>query len=123
MIPSLQLPISKGWGRFCQSLCQDLTGFCSLEPERKLNSLDPYDHFHRTYRLCETHLKRNINDLKFVVSQDIRLAMLSLLSPNPLANYEETLEKIRSGGPKAKGLEVITLITEVLTDFHSMAER
>ncbi len=107
MIPQTFTPLrrsnSVGVGRYCVYLCRDLPDYCTQEPDRLLRDLDAYDHLKRFYRLCVTHFKRNIHDMRSHVSADIRAAMLSLASSEPHPDLEGTFTLIRSGGKKASG--------------------
>ncbi|KAF5382081.1 hypothetical protein D9615_004312 [Tricholomella constricta] len=91
-----------GLGRFCQLLCQPLDRFCRYDGKQRLRDLDPYEHLRRFFRICITHFKRNINDIRRYISKDVRIAMLSLASSQPHACLEETLRFIEAGGQKAK---------------------
>ncbi|KAF8974325.1 hypothetical protein BDZ97DRAFT_11979 [Flammula alnicola] len=91
-----------GLGMYCQSLCVDLHAFCQYEPARRLRNLSPYDHLRRFFRLCIVHFKRHIHDLRLYISNDVRIAMLSLASSEPHPNIEKAFQLIDGGGPKAR---------------------
>jgi len=87
----------------CQALCLSLDSFCRYETQRQLKDLDPYDHLRRFFRLCLTHFKHHINDLRTHVSLEVRRAMLSLASSEPHPDLEGAFKIIERGGSKAKG--------------------
>ncbi|KAL4073507.1 hypothetical protein J3A83DRAFT_4399834 [Scleroderma citrinum] len=75
-----------GLGRYCVELCQDIDDFCPIECCCQLRSLDPYDQLRNT------------------VPADVYRAMLSLSSFEAQPDINRTLETIRNGGHKAKGI-------------------
>ncbi|KZP33349.1 hypothetical protein FIBSPDRAFT_718116, partial [Athelia psychrophila] len=91
-----------GVGRYCEYLARDLTGYCTRDPTCLLKHLRPYDHLKRLYRICVTHFKRNIHEMRGHVSHDVRAAMLSLASSEPHADLEGAFSVIRNGGKKGK---------------------
>lgn len=88
---------------FCESLCATLDQMCPFEPGRSLRSLDPYDHLRRFLRLCVSHFKRNVLELRSSITKEVQQAMLSLASSQPHPNLEGTFEIIEKGGKKAAG--------------------
>lgn len=88
---------------YCQSLCRHLDAFCPYEPSRSLRDLGPYDHLRRFFRLCVVHFKRNIHELRAYITDEVRLAMLSLASSTPHPDIEGAIKIIKKGGPKARG--------------------
>ncbi|KDR73410.1 hypothetical protein GALMADRAFT_141907 [Galerina marginata CBS 339.88] len=91
-----------GVGMFCQRLCEKLTGYCLIETSRRLKDLSPYDHLRRFFRLCTIHFKRYIHELWNSLPADIISAMYSLISSEPLPDFDGTCKIISKGGPKAK---------------------
>ncbi|KAJ7626334.1 hypothetical protein DFH06DRAFT_1142060 [Mycena polygramma] len=68
------------------------------EPHRTIQSLSPYDHLQRIFRLCETHFYRNITSC--AVPPSIKSLMRSLLClEHP--NWDGTLAAIEEKGGKA----------------------
>lgn len=68
------------------------------EPHRTIQSLGPYEHLRRNFRLCSNHYYRNIKGTP--VTDDIRCNMRSLLClEHP--DWEGTLQAIRDRGGKA----------------------
>lgn len=68
------------------------------EPERTLQSLSPYDHLRRLFRLCIVHNYRNIKTSP--VPEPVRDLMRSL-SCIQHSNWDQTLAKISADGGKA----------------------
>ncbi|KAF7372317.1 hypothetical protein MVEN_00091900 [Mycena venus] len=91
-----------GVGLFCQSLCRNSDLFCSLEPSRRLRDLTPLDHLRRFYRFCNTHYKRNVDELRPHTTAAVRKAMLSLASSHEHPDLDGALKLIENGGRKAK---------------------
>ncbi|KAJ7688326.1 hypothetical protein B0H14DRAFT_2653299 [Mycena olivaceomarginata] len=92
-----------GVGMYCQKLCAHLGDvYCPMEPARLLRSLDPCDHLRRFLRLCTTHYKRNIRELRPYTTQQVRAAMLSLSSSQVHPDLESAFRIIENGGRKAK---------------------
>ncbi|KAJ6565296.1 hypothetical protein DFH09DRAFT_919678 [Mycena vulgaris] len=92
-----------GAGMWCQKLSAELVDvYCPLGPTRLLRALDPYDHLRRFLRLCTTHFKRHVDDLRPSTTQKVRNAMLSLSSSQPHPNLEGAFRIIENGGRKAK---------------------
>ena len=81
-----------------------MEGFCSIEHHRRLRDLDPYDHLRWFYRLCVVHFLRNLTPLRNVVTPEVYRAMLSLSSFEAQPDLKKTLETIKNGGCKAKGI-------------------
>lgn len=100
----LNTHIVPGVGMYCQWLCRDLVGNCLREPHRPLKSLGPYEHLKRFFRLCVTHYKRNIHEMRGKITPDVRAAMLSLASSEPHPDLDGTFTLIRRGGRKASGM-------------------
>ncbi|KIJ37989.1 hypothetical protein M422DRAFT_259375 [Sphaerobolus stellatus SS14] len=92
-----------GWGKFCQSLCQSMTGYCAYDITKPLHMLTPSDHLKRCYRYCFSHFTRHVHDLRSHVVENVRTAMMSLASAEelPLAVYTQIVATIRGGGKKA----------------------
>lgn len=78
-------------------------GYCSIEWTRPLYALSAREHLSRFYRYCFTHFTRNVSKLRGHLDESILSAMMSLASAEPLPNFEQTLDFIRSGGRKANG--------------------
>ncbi|KAJ7800656.1 hypothetical protein B0H14DRAFT_3092562 [Mycena olivaceomarginata] len=92
-----------GVGMYCQKLCAHLGDvYCPMEPARLLRTLDPCDHLRRFLRLCTTHYKRNIRELRPYTTQQVRAAMLSLSSSQVHPDLELAFRIIENGGRKAK---------------------
>lgn len=93
---------------FCQKLCAELGDiYCPMEPTRLLRTLDPYDQLRRFLRLCTTHYKRNIDELRPYTTQKVRNAMLSLSSSQVHPDMDAAFRTIEDGGRKAKGAYVV----------------
>jgi hypothetical protein len=94
-----------GLGLYCQSLCRDFDDFvfCQFEPSLRLHDMLPYQHLRRFFRICLVHFKRNIHELRAHITDEVRLAMLSLASTEVHPDIEKAFELIKSGGPKARG--------------------
>lgn len=97
------LTSDSGLGQFCVELCAEIATTCPIEPHRLLSSLTPYEHLERFYMLCRTHHTHNVTKLRHQVSAEVRKAMLSIASAEPLPDFEGTLRLIRNGGKKAVG--------------------
>ncbi|KJA15069.1 hypothetical protein HYPSUDRAFT_59028 [Hypholoma sublateritium FD-334 SS-4] len=91
-----------GLGMFCVALCADIDKFCPYEPSRLLNSLDPYDHLRRFFRLCLVHFDRNIRQLRSHISKEVNDAMHSLASSDVHPDLNSALSIIDQGGKKAQ---------------------
>ena len=63
---------------YCKHLCKALPTFCPYEPHRHLKDLSPYDHLRRFFRICVTHFKRNVSDLRAQIPPEVKFAMLNL---------------------------------------------
>ncbi|KAJ7121386.1 hypothetical protein C8R44DRAFT_705332 [Mycena epipterygia] len=68
------------------------------EPERSLQSLSPYDHLRRLFRLCIVHNYRNIKTSP--VPEPVRNLMRSL-SCIQHSDWDKTIDKITADGGKA----------------------
>ncbi|KAF7965062.1 hypothetical protein HWV62_696 [Athelia sp. TMB] len=69
---------AKGIGLYLQAVAQNLGARRDLhESHRLLRQLDPYDHLRRLYRLCVTHVQRNIHETS--TPEDIKNKMRSLM--------------------------------------------
>ncbi|KAJ7201931.1 hypothetical protein C8J57DRAFT_1102564 [Mycena rebaudengoi] len=90
---------AKGLGLHLQSIAAQMPLKADLhEPRRTIQSLSPYEHLHRLFRLCSNHFYRNIKTC--AVSEEVRHLMRSLLCiEHP--NWDATLAKIREKGGKA----------------------
>jgi hypothetical protein len=116
---------------WCQKLSAELGDvYCPLEPTRLLRTLDPYEHLRRFLRLCTTHFKRHVHDLRPSTTQKVRNAMLSLSSSQPHPNLEGAFQVIENGGRKAKGLSdsipsqcFVTLIRSLVSMAEGQAGR
>ncbi|KAJ7265241.1 hypothetical protein C8J57DRAFT_1069413, partial [Mycena rebaudengoi] len=92
-----------GAGMLCQKLCAELGDiYCPIEPTRLLRTLSPYDQLQRFLRLCTTHFKRNVDELRPYITPQVRSAMLSLSSSQVHPNIDEAFRTIENGGCKAK---------------------
>ena len=67
------------------------------EPDRTLASLGPYDRLHRIFRLCVTHIFRNIQKCK--VPDAVKRLMRGLVCIEH-ENWDGTVEKIKLLGGK-----------------------
>ncbi|KAF8583185.1 hypothetical protein K439DRAFT_1507081, partial [Ramaria rubella] len=85
----------------CEEICRNMAGYCSIEWSKALHSLTPYKHLARMYQYCFSHFTRNVHGLRAHVSANVRGAMMSIASAEPLPDFEGTLKLIRSGGKKA----------------------
>ncbi|KAF8574339.1 hypothetical protein K439DRAFT_1420638 [Ramaria rubella] len=92
-----------GLGLCCEEICRNMAGYCSIEWSKALHSLTPYEHLARMYRYCFSHFTRNVHGLRAHVSANVRGAMMSIASAEPLPDFKGTLKLIRSGGKKAIG--------------------
>lgn len=88
---------------FCESLCAALDEMCPFEPWRPLRSLNPYEHLRRFLRLCISHFKRHVRELRTSTTKEVQVAMLSLASSQPHPDLEGTFRIIEQGGAKAAG--------------------
>lgn len=88
---------------FCERLCKALPTLCPYEPHRQLKDLSPYDHLQRFFRICVTHFKRNVNDLRTQISPEVKSAMLSIASSDPHPDLNGAFAIIEKGGAKARG--------------------
>ncbi|KAF8590817.1 hypothetical protein K439DRAFT_1657169 [Ramaria rubella] len=88
-----------GLGFYCQNICVNMAGYCSIEWNKALHALTPYEHLARFYRYCFAHFSRNITSLQ--IAPKVRQAMMSLASAQPLPDLEGTLRLIRTGGKRA----------------------
>ncbi|KAJ7763443.1 hypothetical protein B0H16DRAFT_1718672 [Mycena metata] len=90
---------AKGLGLHLQSIAAKMPTKADLhEPDRTIQSLGPYEHLGRLFRLCSNHYYRNVKATP--VSEEIRRLMRSLLClEHP--DWEGTLDKIRAQGGKA----------------------
>ncbi|KAJ7256624.1 hypothetical protein C8J57DRAFT_982448, partial [Mycena rebaudengoi] len=92
-----------GAGMFCQKLCAHLEDICCpMEPTRLLRTLDPYDQLRGFFRVCTTHFKRHIHDLRHCTTKKVRDAMLSLSSSQIHPDMPAAFQIIENGGRKAK---------------------
>ncbi|KAK7014634.1 hypothetical protein R3P38DRAFT_3205548 [Favolaschia claudopus] len=90
---------AKGLGLFLQSLAASLPPRLDLhEPTRTIQSLTPYEHLHRVFRLCSVHFYRNIKASP--VPDDVKWLMRSFLCMEH-PNWEGTLAAIEEKGGKA----------------------
>ncbi|KAJ7292092.1 hypothetical protein C8J57DRAFT_1212498 [Mycena rebaudengoi] len=76
--------------------------FGDTEPTRLLRTLSPYDQLQRFLRLCTTHFKRNVDELRPYITPQVRSAMLSLSSSQVHPNIDDAFRTIVNGGHKAK---------------------
>ncbi|KAJ6456641.1 hypothetical protein C8R47DRAFT_1165259 [Mycena vitilis] len=90
---------AKGLGLYLQALAAAMPVRADLhEPHRTIQSLSPYDHLQRVFRLCETHFYRNITSC--AVPPSVKSLMRSLLClEHP--NWDGTLAAIEEKGGKA----------------------
>ncbi|KAF8576627.1 hypothetical protein K439DRAFT_1655220 [Ramaria rubella] len=88
-----------GLGLYCQKICVNMAGYCSIEWNKALHALTPYEHLARFYRYCFAHFTRNVTGLR--IAPKIRNAMMSLALAEPLPDLEGTLRLICTGGKKA----------------------
>jgi hypothetical protein len=97
-----------GLGMFCELLCKALPTLCPYEPHRQLKDLNPYDHLRRFFRICVTHFKRNVNDLRTQISPEVKSAMLSIASSDPHPDLDGAFAIIEKGSAKARG-KILTI--------------
>lgn len=89
-----------GLGLHFQKLSQRLTGKFDLhEPSHLLSDLFPYEHLHRLYHLCTSHVRHNIQ--KCPVSEEVRNLMHSLICTEH-DDWDGALGKIGTLGAKAR---------------------
>ncbi|KAF8572755.1 hypothetical protein K439DRAFT_1506051, partial [Ramaria rubella] len=84
---------------YCQNICVNMAGYCSIEWNKALHALTPYEHLAQFYRYCFAHFSRNVTSLQ--IAPKVRQAMMSLASAEPLPDLEGTLRLIRTGGKRA----------------------
>ncbi|KAF8576151.1 hypothetical protein K439DRAFT_1623060 [Ramaria rubella] len=84
---------------YCQNICVNMAGYCSIEWNEALHALTPYEHLAQFYRYCFAHFSRNVTSLR--IAPKVRQAMMSLASAEPLPDLEGTLRLIRTGGKRA----------------------
>ncbi|KAJ7667366.1 hypothetical protein B0H17DRAFT_1184191 [Mycena rosella] len=90
---------AKGLGLHLQQIAQQFPQKWDLhEANRLLALLSPYEHLHRSFRLCVTHIYRNIRKCK--VEEAIRHLMRSLVCMEH-PDWDATILKIRNEGGKA----------------------
>ena len=99
----------KGLGMYCQYICRTMHTPSPFEPLKTLQELTSYEHLCHFFRLCTVHFKRNIHDLRQTIPSEVSAAMYSLASSQVLANLDDLLQKIQSGGPAAKGNQFLHL--------------
>lgn len=92
-----------GLGLYLQEISRNNNGICPEDPAKRWCDLTPYEHLLYVYRLCVLHFKRKIKELGDKISKEVRVAMLSLSSSQPLPDIDATLDVIRAGGKKAEG--------------------
>jgi hypothetical protein len=68
------------------------------EPSRTIQSLTPYEHLHRSFRLCSNHYYRNITSGPY--SNEVKTLMRSLLCMEH-SNWDGTIAAIEEKGDKA----------------------
>ncbi|KAJ6627739.1 hypothetical protein B0H10DRAFT_1779179, partial [Mycena sp. CBHHK59/15] len=89
---------AKGLGLHLQKLAQQFPDCMDLhQPERRLASLTPYEHLHRCFRLCVTHVFHNIQKCK--VKALVKELMCSLVCMAHI-DWDGTIAKIRELGSK-----------------------
>ncbi|KAJ7710725.1 hypothetical protein B0H17DRAFT_1173621 [Mycena rosella] len=90
---------AKGLGLHLQQIAQQFPQKWDFhEANRLLALLSPYEHLHRIFRLCVTHIYRNIRKCK--VEEAIRHLMRSLVCMEH-PDWDATILKIRNEGGKA----------------------
>ncbi|KAJ7937555.1 hypothetical protein B0H13DRAFT_2648934 [Mycena leptocephala] len=90
---------AKGIGLHLQELAQAMPYKYDLhEPGRLLESLGPYDHLRRNFRLCTVHAKRNLKAC--AVGEPVRNLMRSLFCMRH-TSWDETIFNIQTQGGKA----------------------
>ncbi|KAJ6495977.1 hypothetical protein C8R45DRAFT_1052650 [Mycena sanguinolenta] len=90
---------AKGLGLHLQNMASKLPQKVDIhEPERNIQDLDPYEHLHRTFRVCIVHNFCNIK--KCAVSDEVRWLMCSLVCIEH-DDWEGTLLEICEKGRKA----------------------
>ncbi|KAJ7095129.1 hypothetical protein B0H15DRAFT_798446 [Mycena belliarum] len=90
---------AKGLGLHLQALAAKMPVKQDLhQPERTIQSLTPYEHLHRTFRLCSNHYYRNINTCP--VSCEVKRLMRSLLCMEHV-DWDGTVAAIEEKGGKA----------------------
>ncbi|KAJ7757604.1 hypothetical protein B0H16DRAFT_1457764 [Mycena metata] len=86
-------------GLYLQALAASMPLKADLhEPHRSLQSLTPYEHLHRLFRLCSNHYHRNITSCG--VTQEVKGLMRDLLCMTH-ENWDGALTGIREKGRKA----------------------
>jgi hypothetical protein len=109
---------------YCVQLSHSISTPCTHEPHQHVCDLSPYDHLHHFYWLCVAHYKRNVHALHMHVSDEVCLAMLSLVTCEEHPDIQRTLNTIRHSGPKAAGNHSQSQEQLIFTDiFASMVER
>ncbi|KAJ7711771.1 hypothetical protein B0H16DRAFT_1480052 [Mycena metata] len=96
---------AKGLGLHLQSIAAKIPTKADLhEPDHTIQSLGPYEHLGRLFRLCSNHYYRNVKATP--VSEEVWCLMRSLLClEHP--DWEGTLDKIRTQGRKAGNVMLI----------------
>ncbi|KAJ6578506.1 hypothetical protein B0H19DRAFT_1062987 [Mycena capillaripes] len=90
---------AKGLGLHLQEVASKMRTKPDLhEPHRTIQSLGPYEHLGRTFRLCSNHYYRNIKSIP--VSEEVKRLMRSLLCLEH-TSWDATLNLIREKGGKA----------------------
>ncbi|KAJ7122259.1 hypothetical protein C8R44DRAFT_622063 [Mycena epipterygia] len=89
---------AKGLGLYLQALASHMPLKADMhQPERSIQSLLPYKHLHRIFRLCSNHYYRNITSSS--VSDEVKRLMRSLLCMEH-ENWEGTVAAIEEKGGK-----------------------
>ncbi|KAF8145358.1 hypothetical protein K438DRAFT_1630265 [Mycena galopus ATCC 62051] len=89
---------AKGLGLHLQAVAASLPQrFDLYQPHRTIQSLSPYDHLHRVFRLCSNHFYRNITSS--AATTEIKWLMRSLLCVEH-ADWEGTVSAIEQNGGK-----------------------
>lgn len=99
---------------FCQWICRDMHWPCGDYSNVLLSNLDPYEHLRCFYRACTVHFKRNVYDLRKIVSHEVLTAMLSLATSEVIPDLEAVFTLICTGGKKANGRFLVLASTNFL---------
>lgn len=86
------------------------------DPSRTLGSLTPYEHLHRTFRLCVAHAFRNIRKCK--VTEKVKELMRSLICVQH-EDWDGTIQSIRDlGGKAGNGMQAYPIYIQPLTPYR-----
>lgn len=90
-----------------QERARDVHALDPFQPERKISSLDPYEHLKRSLRICVVHFRRGVKKLadRVGLDQAIINVMHSLASPHPINDYDGIIQRIAEAGDEANSKE------------------